>query len=48
MRDYIMRFIIAGIMALCVSLLFLGGKNGQASFNEIERQNTADNVHLTG
>lgn len=31
MRDYIKRVIIALIMALCVSLLFLGGKNTEAS-----------------
>ncbi|MBP3039694.1 peptidoglycan DD-metalloendopeptidase family protein [Bacillaceae bacterium Marseille-Q3522] len=31
MRDYIKRFTIAGIMALCVSLLFLGGKHSQAN-----------------
>lgn len=31
MRDYIKRFLIAAIMALCVSLLFLGGKHSQAS-----------------
>lgn len=31
MRDYIKRFLIAGLMALCVSLLFLGGKHSKAS-----------------
>ncbi|PFP27332.1 peptidase M23 [Bacillus sp. AFS073361] len=31
MRDYIKRVIIALIMALCVSLLFLGGKHSEAS-----------------
>lgn len=31
MQDYIKRFLIAAIMALCVSLLFLGGKHSQAS-----------------
>ncbi|WP_223591607.1 peptidoglycan DD-metalloendopeptidase family protein [Neobacillus bataviensis] len=31
MRDYIKRFLIAIIMALCVSLLFLGGKHSQAA-----------------
>jgi murein DD-endopeptidase MepM/ murein hydrolase activator NlpD len=31
MRDYIKRFLIAGIMALCVGLLFLGAKHSQAS-----------------
>jgi murein DD-endopeptidase MepM/ murein hydrolase activator NlpD len=31
MRDYIRRLLIAGLMALCVSLLFLGGKHPQAS-----------------
>jgi murein DD-endopeptidase MepM/ murein hydrolase activator NlpD len=31
MRDYIRRFLIAGIMAICVGLLFLGVKHSQAS-----------------
>jgi LysM repeat protein len=31
MRDYLRRLLIAGLMALCVSLLFLGGKHPQAS-----------------
>ncbi|WP_026584179.1 M23 family metallopeptidase [Bacillus sp. J33] len=31
MRDYIRRFFIAGIMALCVGLLFLGGKHSNAA-----------------
>lgn len=31
MRDYIIRFFIAGIMALCVGLLFFGVKHPQAS-----------------
>jgi len=31
MRDYIKRVIIALIMALCVSLLFLGGRHSEAS-----------------
>lgn len=31
MRDYIVRFLIAGIMALCVGLLFLEAKHSQAS-----------------
>lgn len=35
MRDYIRRFIIAGIMALCVSLLFLGGKPSKAAEQDI-------------
>lgn len=30
MRDYLRRFLIVGIMALCISLLFLGGKHSQA------------------
>lgn len=30
MSDYIKRFVIACIMGLCVSLLFLGGKNVHA------------------
>ncbi|MGG3470826.1 peptidoglycan DD-metalloendopeptidase family protein [Neobacillus pocheonensis] len=37
MRDYIKRFLIAIIMALCVSLLFLGGKHSQAAgLNEMK------------
>jgi murein DD-endopeptidase MepM/ murein hydrolase activator NlpD len=31
MRDYIRRLLIAAIMGLCVSLLFLGGKQAEAS-----------------
>ncbi|MGG3561412.1 peptidoglycan DD-metalloendopeptidase family protein [Neobacillus rhizosphaerae] len=31
MRDYIKRFLIAIIMALCVSLLFLGGRHTEAA-----------------
>ncbi len=31
MRDYIRRFLIAIIMALCVSLLFLGGRHSEAA-----------------
>jgi murein DD-endopeptidase MepM/ murein hydrolase activator NlpD len=34
MRDYIRRLLIAAIMALCVSLLFLGGKQIEASMAE--------------
>lgn len=34
MRDYIRRLLIAAIMALCVSLLFLGGKQTEASMQE--------------
>lgn len=34
MRDYIKRLLIAAIMALCVSLLFLGGKHTEASMND--------------
>lgn len=30
MKDYIFRFLIAGIMALCISLLFLGGRQANA------------------
>lgn len=40
MRDYIRRLLIAGLMALCVTLLFLGGKHSQASMNI--SQETAD------
>ncbi len=37
MQDYIKRLLIACIMGACVSLLFLGGKNVQASMvGEIE------------
>ncbi|WP_235822806.1 hypothetical protein [Cytobacillus massiliigabonensis] len=32
--DYIKRFIIAIIMVLCVSLLFIGGKNTRAQTAE--------------
>jgi murein DD-endopeptidase MepM/ murein hydrolase activator NlpD len=41
MRDYIKRFLIAGIMALCVGLLFLGAKHSQASIltsNDLEEE----------
>jgi LysM repeat protein len=31
MRDYLRRFLIAIIMAICVSLLFLGGRHSQAA-----------------
>jgi murein DD-endopeptidase MepM/ murein hydrolase activator NlpD len=31
MREYIKRFLIAIIMALCIGLLFLGGKHSQAA-----------------
>ncbi|WP_191272160.1 peptidoglycan DD-metalloendopeptidase family protein [Neobacillus kokaensis] len=41
MRDYIRRFLIAIIMALCVSLLFLGGKHSQAA----GLPNSAGNPH---
>lgn len=34
MQDYIKRLLIAGLMALCVSLLFLGGKHSQAEMLE--------------
>jgi murein DD-endopeptidase MepM/ murein hydrolase activator NlpD len=34
MRDYIKRVLIALIMALCVSLLFLGGKHSEASMKD--------------
>ena len=33
--DYIKRFIIAIIMVLCVSLLFIGGKNTRAHTAEL-------------
>ncbi|WP_174734049.1 M23 family metallopeptidase [Mesobacillus harenae] len=36
MRDYIKRFLIAGIMAFFISLLFLGGKSIQAQTVNIE------------
>ncbi|MCM3571712.1 MULTISPECIES: peptidoglycan DD-metalloendopeptidase family protein [Mesobacillus] len=35
MQDYIKRLLIAGIMALCISLLFLGGKHSQAEMLDI-------------
>ncbi|WP_077247537.1 peptidoglycan DD-metalloendopeptidase family protein [Bacillus sp. FJAT-27225] len=31
MKDYIVRFLIAGIMAVCVSLLIIGGSQARAS-----------------
>ncbi|RSD26456.1 M23 family metallopeptidase [Mesobacillus subterraneus] len=36
MQDYIKRLLIAGLMALCISLLFLGGKHSQAEMLDIE------------
>ena len=39
MRDYIRRLLIAVIMALCVSLLFLGGKQAEASMQEAKEIN---------
>ncbi|MDP4162913.1 MAG: peptidoglycan DD-metalloendopeptidase family protein [Bacillota bacterium] len=38
MRDYIVRFLIAGIMALLVSLLFLGGRHSQASMLNVKAE----------
>ncbi len=35
MQDYIKRLLIAGLMALCISLLFLGGKHSQAEMLNI-------------
>ncbi|MBP2240718.1 hypothetical protein J2Z40_001277 [Cytobacillus eiseniae] len=35
--DYVKRFAIAGIMGVCVSLLFLGGRNIQAEMIEIDQ-----------
>jgi murein DD-endopeptidase MepM/ murein hydrolase activator NlpD len=35
MQDFIKRLLIAGLMALCVSLLFLGGKHSQAEMLDI-------------
>lgn len=37
MQDYIKRLLIAGLMALCIGLLFLGGKNSQAEMLEISK-----------
>jgi LysM repeat protein len=37
MQDYIKRLLIAGIMALCISLLFLGGKHSQAEMLDITK-----------
>ncbi|WP_042457985.1 peptidoglycan DD-metalloendopeptidase family protein [Neobacillus dielmonensis] len=34
MRDYVKRFLIAILMAVCVSLLFLGGRHSQAAVLE--------------
>lgn len=36
MQDYIKRLLIVGFMALCISLLFLGGKHSQAEMLDIE------------
>lgn len=36
MQDYIKRLLIAGLMALCISLLFLGGKHSQAEMLDIK------------
>lgn len=41
MQDYIKRLLIAGLMALCISLLFLGGKHSQAEMLDI-KELTAD------
>lgn len=38
MRDYLKRFFIVGIMALCIGLLFLGGKHSQAEQLSIHEQ----------
>jgi murein DD-endopeptidase MepM/ murein hydrolase activator NlpD len=35
MQDYIKRLLIVGLMALCISLLFLGGKHSQAEMLDI-------------
>ncbi len=35
MQDYIKRLLIAGLMALCISLLFIGGKQTQAEMLDI-------------
>ncbi|CAM3985753.1 peptidoglycan DD-metalloendopeptidase family protein [Mesobacillus thioparans] len=35
MQDYLKRLLIAGLMALCISLLFLGGKHSQAEMLNI-------------
>jgi murein DD-endopeptidase MepM/ murein hydrolase activator NlpD len=35
MEDYIKRLLIAGLMALCVSLLFIGGKHSKAEMLDI-------------
>lgn len=39
MQDYVRRFLIAGIMAVCVALLFLGVKNVQAETPPLNGQN---------
>jgi murein DD-endopeptidase MepM/ murein hydrolase activator NlpD len=38
MQDYVRRFLIAGIMAVCVALLFLGVKNVQAETPSVNDQ----------
>lgn len=40
MEDYIKRLLIAGLMALCVSLLFLGGKHSKAEMLDIPEVTT--------
>ena len=41
MRDYIRRLLIAGLMALCISLLFLGGKHPQADMLNTSQEKTS-------
>lgn len=40
MQDYLKRLLIAGLMALCISLLFLGGKHSQAEMLDITELTT--------
>jgi hypothetical protein len=39
MLDYFKRFLIAIIMGLCVSLLFLGGKHFETSMSDMKGNN---------
>jgi hypothetical protein len=37
MRDYVRRVLIAVIIGLCVSLLFLGGKHSDESMTDVKK-----------
>ncbi|WP_342432167.1 hypothetical protein [Neobacillus sp. FSL H8-0543] len=42
MLDYMRRLLIVAIMALCVSLLFLGGKPAKAQTDDINMETRAE------